>query len=71
MYGDINNTWFLGSDVARLIDYTEVRPGVYDVRDMTKNLDQNMICIFRDSCSALSTTIHLNNSTALSRTTYS
>lgn len=56
VYGDINNTWFLGSDVARLIDYTEVRPGVYDVRDMTKNLDQNMICIFRDSCSALSTT---------------
>ena len=56
VYGDINNTWFLGSDVARLIDYTEVRPGTYDVRAMLKNMDQTMVCTFRDSCSTLSTT---------------
>ena len=56
VYGDINNTWFLGSDVARLIDYTEVRPGTYDVRAMLKNMDQTMVCTFRDNCSTLSTT---------------
>ena len=55
-YGDINNTWFLGTDVARLIDYKQVKPGVYDVKDMLKNTDPNTICIFRDISNALSVT---------------
>ena len=36
VYGDINNTWFLGSDVARLIDYRQIRDDTYDVNDMVK-----------------------------------
>ena len=47
VYGDINNTWFLGSDVARLIDYSQLKDGSYDVPNMTRNMDDNMLCLFK------------------------
>ena len=47
VYGDINNTWFLGSDVARLIDYVQLKDGSYNVSDMTKSLDDSMLCLFK------------------------
>ena len=47
VYGDVNNVWFLGSDVARMIDYKQFKNGSYDVNDMVKNMEPYMVAEFR------------------------
>lgn len=46
VYGDINEPWFLGQDVARIMDYKQVRTGVYDVHDLINKLYPVDYCTF-------------------------
>ena len=39
VYGDINSPWFLGQDVARIMDYMQTKPGVYNVSHLIQKLD--------------------------------
>ena len=40
VYGDINEPWFLGQDVARIMDYKQPKQGVYDVNSLVNKLSE-------------------------------
>ena len=46
VYGDINSPWFLGQDVARVMGYREVKPGVHDANKLTNALNNNHMNYF-------------------------
>ena len=46
VYGDINSPWFLGQDIAKVMGYRELKPGVYDANKLTNNLNNNYMAYF-------------------------
>ena len=41
VYGDINSPWFLGQDVARIMDYSTTNTGSYNVSHLTMKLNED------------------------------
>lgn len=46
VYGDINEPWFLGQDVARIMDYKQIKPDVFDVSMLTSKLSEYDCTVF-------------------------
>ena len=42
IYGSYKNVWFIGKEIAKLINYRQIREGTYDVNGMIKNLEPYM-----------------------------
>ena len=59
VYGDINSPWFLGQDVAKVMGYREVRPGVYDANKLTTILDDMYMNYFMSCTHSMGTAPYL------------
>lgn len=57
VYGDVMDTWFLGSDIAKMLDYKQFPDGSYDVNAMIRQLDSRFVQTFKIVNQDTSTTI--------------
>ena len=56
VYGDINSPWFLGQDIAKVMGYREVKPGVHDANKLTSVLDDMYMNYFMSGTHTMGTT---------------